>query len=73
MRLAHPKIYPTIDITAAVLPYANRLDNHAVGSGKVVRNHSWNTGGKLAWCFSHFSGTLARPLTKGVSVVQIPS
>lgn len=43
----NPRMNPTIDITAAVRPYANRLVSHAVGSGKVSINQSWNTGGNL--------------------------
>lgn len=43
----YPRIKPTIDMTAAVRPYVIRLANHAVGSGKVSKNHSWNTGGNL--------------------------
>lgn len=38
---------PTIDMTAAVRPYASRLASQAVGSGKVSINQSWNTGGNL--------------------------
>lgn len=38
---------PTIDITAAVRPYAKRLASHADGSGNISINHSWNTGGNL--------------------------
>jgi hypothetical protein len=38
---------PTIDMTAAVRPYAKRLASHAVGSGKVSMNQSWKTGGNL--------------------------
>jgi hypothetical protein len=36
-----------MDITAAVLPYERRLASQVEGSGKVSRNHSWNTGGNL--------------------------
>jgi hypothetical protein len=31
---------PTIDMTAAVLPYVNRLVSQALGSGNVSMNHS---------------------------------
>jgi hypothetical protein len=40
-------MYPTIEITAVVLEYVNRLANQAVGSGNVSKNHSWNFGGNL--------------------------
>lgn len=40
----YPRMNPTIDITAAVRPYVNRLASHAVGSGNVSMNHSWKTG-----------------------------
>lgn len=33
-----------MDMTAALLLYTRRLASHADGSGKVSRNHSWNTG-----------------------------
>lgn len=36
----YPRMNPTIDITAAVRPYVNRLESHADGSGKVSTNHS---------------------------------
>ena len=36
-----------MDMTAAVRPYANLLASHAVGSGNVSINQSWNTGGNL--------------------------
>jgi hypothetical protein len=43
----NPRMNPTMDITAAVRPYDNRLASQAVGSGKVSINQSWNTGGNL--------------------------
>jgi hypothetical protein len=41
-------MYPTIEMTAVVLEYVKRLVNHAVGSGNVSKNHSWNFGGYLS-------------------------
>ncbi len=35
-------------MTAALLVYTMRPASHVDGSGKVSRNHSWNTGGNLA-------------------------
>lgn len=36
-----------MDMTAAVLLYASRLDSQAVGSGNCSRNQLWNMGGNL--------------------------
>lgn len=44
---AYPSTKPTIDMTAVVREYANRARSQAEGSGKLSRNHSWNTGGYL--------------------------
>jgi hypothetical protein len=46
-QITHPRMNPTIDMTAAVRPYVNRLASHAVGSGNVSINQSWKTGGNL--------------------------
>jgi hypothetical protein len=35
-------------MTAALLVYTRRPASHVDGSGKVSKNHSWNTGGNLA-------------------------
>ena len=37
-----------MDMTAALLVYTRRPASQVDGSGKVSRNHSWNTGGNLA-------------------------
>ena len=37
-----------MDMTAALLVYTRRPASHVDGSGKVSKNHSWNTGGNLA-------------------------
>lgn len=39
-------------MTASVREYAMRLASQAVGSGHVVRNHSWNTVGLNLDCQS---------------------
>jgi hypothetical protein len=36
-----------MDMTAALLVYTRRLVSHVDGSGKVSKNHSWNTGENL--------------------------
>lgn len=46
-QITHPRMNPTIDMTAAVRPYVNRLASHAVGSGNVSINQSWKIGGNL--------------------------
>ena len=45
---SYPKIKPIMDMTAALLVYTRRPASHVDGSGKVSKNHSWNTGGNLA-------------------------
>lgn len=45
---SYPNIKPIMDITAALLVYTRRPASHVDGSGKVSKNHSWNTGGNLA-------------------------
>ena len=46
--MTYPRMKPTIDITAAVLPYACLQASQVVGSGKVSKNHSWKIGGILS-------------------------
>jgi hypothetical protein len=44
---SYPKMKPIMDMTAALLVYTRRPASHVDGSGKVSKNHSWNTGGNL--------------------------
>lgn len=63
--VSHPKMKPIMDMTAALLVYTRRLASQVDGSGKVSRNHSWNTGVNLriprsitsrGWCYRAYIG-----------------